>query len=160
MEKYINNDTLVKNDLNLVLKDLAICSLCSNILIDPYMCMGCQKVYCKKCIDEWSKENKICPNKAKKCENPDYQKSIDKNNIICKLKFKCEKCENEFLYEELIKHVENCSGEKIPEKDEKVDEKTPTKRMKKITKEEADIIQKSGNKSINITCKNCIFIKY
>ena len=33
MEKYINIDTLAKNDINDTLKDLVICPLCSNILI-------------------------------------------------------------------------------------------------------------------------------
>ena len=73
------------------------------------MCMKCQKVYCKKWIDDWKNKDDKCPNK---CENPNYQKSLEKNNILCKLKFKCQKCDNEFLYEELIKHVDNCSGKK------------------------------------------------
>ena len=60
----------------------------------------------------------------------------DKNNILCKLKFKCQKCDNEFLYEELIKHVDTCSGKKNNNKI------TPTNRMKKLSKEQAEKIQK------------------
>ena len=82
MEKFININSLVNNDINNAFKDLAICPLCSNILIEPYMCMKCQKVYCKKCIDEWKNKDDKCPNK---CENPNYQKSLEKNNILCKL---------------------------------------------------------------------------
>ena len=151
MEKFININSLVNNDINNAFKDLAICPLCSNILIEPYMCMKCQKVYCKKCIDEWKNKDDKCPNK---CENPNYEKSLEKNNILCKLKFKCQKCDNEFLYEELIKHVDTCSGKKNNNKI------TPTNRMKKLSKEQAEKIQKKGKESINITCKNNIIIYY
>ena len=156
MEKYININSLVNNDINNAFKDLAACPLCSNILIEPYMCMKCQKVYCKKCIDEWKDKEKgdKCPNK---CENPKYQKSLEKNNILCKLKFKCEKCENEFLYEELLKHIANCLGQ--TEKGENINnnninENIPTRRLRKISKKEAE---KLKIKSTKITSKLNIF---
>ena len=158
MENNININTLVKNELNNALKDLTICPLCSNILIDPYMCMKCQKVYCKKCIDEWKnkEEGDKCPNK---CENPNYQKSLEKNNILCKLKFKCEKCENEFLYEELIKHVANCSGrtEKGENINNNINENIPTKRLRTISKKEAEKFKEEGTK---ITSNLIFFIIY
>ena len=155
MENYININNLINNEINNILKDLVICTLCSNILIDPYMCMKCQKVYCKKCIDEWKDKEKDdkCPNK---CENPNYQKSLEKNNILCKLKFKCEKCENEFLYEELIKHIANCSGqvEKGENINNDINENISTRRLRKISKNEAE---KLKIKSTKITSKLNIF---
>ena len=158
MENYININNLINNEINNILKDLVICTLCSNILIDPYMCMKCQKVYCKKCIDEWKDKEKDdkCPNK---CENPNYQKSLEKNNILCKLKFKCEKCENEFLYEELIKHIANCSGqaEKGENINNGINENISTRRLRKISKNEAE---KLKIKSTKITSKLNIFYNY
>ena len=155
MENYININNLINNEINNILKDLVICTLCSNILIDPYMCMKCQKVYCKKCIDEWKDKEKDdkCPNK---CENPNYQKSLEKNNILCKLKFKCEKCENEFLYEELIKHIANCSGqvEKGENINNDINKNISTRRLRKISKNEAE---KLKIKSTKITSKLNIF---
>ena len=122
------------------------------------MCMKCQKVYCKKCIDEWKDKEKDdkCPNK---CENPNYQKSLEKNNILCKLKFKCEKCENEFLYEELIKHIANCSGqvEKGENINNGINENISTRRLRKISKNEAE---KLKIKSTKITSKLNIFYNY
>lgn len=43
------------------------------------MCMICQKAYCKKCVNEWSKNDEECPTR---CKNPNYQKSVEKNNNI------------------------------------------------------------------------------
>ena len=86
MEDFIRQDTVIEDTIFSVFKDSVICPLCSNILINPVMCMNCQSAYCKKCIDEWSEKDKKCPNK---CENPNYKKSIEKINILSKLKFKC-----------------------------------------------------------------------
>ena len=51
MESYINKDTLIESEVTKLLKSSLICPLCNNIYINPLMCMGCQKTYCKKCID-------------------------------------------------------------------------------------------------------------
>ena len=58
------------------------------------MCMNCQNVYCKKCIDDWSKKDKRCPNR---CDNPNYKRSIEKSNTLSKLKFKCEMYNHEIV---------------------------------------------------------------
>ena len=65
-----------------IFKDSITCPLCINILINPVMCLVCQKTYCKRCIDNWSKNNKKCPNGY---ENPNYQRSILTNDILSKL---------------------------------------------------------------------------
>ena len=59
------------------------------------------KAFCKKCIDNWSKKSQQCPNR---CNNPNYQKSIGKNDILSKLKFKCKGCDNPILYDNIRKH--------------------------------------------------------
>ena len=115
MEKYINDDTIIKNDLYLTFQESVVCPICSNILINPHMCMNCQNVYCKKCIDDWSKKDNKCPNR---CENPNYKKSLEKNNILSKLKFECKKCKKEILYDDMKKHVDSCFPNN---KEEKID---------------------------------------
>ena len=131
------------------------------------MCMNCQNVYCKKCIDQWSKKDNKCPNR---CENPNYKKSIEKNNILSKLKFKCAKCDKEILYDIVEKHVNECDPnnkeekeenkekqeEKIEENNNIIEEKDGDifeEKIKRLTPAEAQKERKKGNDSMNITCK-------
>ena len=160
MEKYINDNTIVKNDLYSVFQDLISCPICSNILINPLMCMNCQNVYCKKCIDEWSKKDNKCPNR---CENPNFKKSIEKNNILSKLKFKCNKCEKEILYDDVQKHADKCDPNNEQDTQEKkIEEKNVIQdyfsnnfeeKVKVLTPGEALKERQKGNDTMNITCK-------
>ena len=75
METYINEETIVKNEIYDAFKDDINCPICRDILIEPQMCMNCQNVYCRKCIEEWSKRNNKCPNR---CDNPNYKRSLEK----------------------------------------------------------------------------------
>ena len=72
--------------------------------------MKCQKAFCKKCVDDWSKKDDKCPNR---CVNPNYQKSIGKNDILSKLKFKCHKCNNIVYYNNMQKHIDSVSQAKV-----------------------------------------------
>ena len=74
------------------------------------MCMGCQNVYCKNCTERWKKKDNTCPNR---CNEPNYQVSKDKNNILSILKFKCQYCDTEFNYNDSQKHKEICCGQLI-----------------------------------------------
>ncbi len=141
MDKYINKETVVENEIYIVFKDLVICPLCSNILIEPYMCTQCHNTYCKKCCDNWSKTNNKC---QKGCELANYQKNIEKNNILSKLKFKCNNCGEEILYEKVQNHMDECE----------TTINTRKKRLKKLKKEEIANITKNTNlKIIRINCK-------
>ena len=73
------------------------------------MCMKCQNVYCKNCIDKWNKKDNRCTNR---CENTNYQKSLDRNDILSKLKFKCVKCDGEIEYNNVENHHNSCQGKK------------------------------------------------
>ena len=129
MEKYINEETVVQDEIYSAFKDDVICPICSNILIEPHMCMNCQNTYCKKCIDEWSKKNNQCPNR---CDNPDYRRSLEKNNTLSKLKFKCEKCGEQFEYNNMESHLTNCNpGVKIEKTTVNKDIKRKVKRLKR-----------------------------
>ena len=107
MEKYINEETIIKNDNYDLFQDMIICQICQCIMIEPVMCLGCQNYYCKNCIENWKKKSEKCPNR---CENPIYQNIIEKNRIITKYKFKCIKgCGAEIPFENIKSHYDsNC----------------------------------------------------
>ena len=147
MEKLINEETVVKSEIYLAFKEEVSCTICSKIIINPVMCMNCQNVYCKKCIDEWSKKDNKCPNR---CENPNYKKSIEKSNTLSKLKFKCEKCGEEILYDNAIKHVDNCEYNIINKANKTINH--GVKRVKKLNKKEVEKAKKK-EKLVYITCK-------
>ena len=140
MEKFINDDLVIKNELYNEFKDSIICPICLKILINPFMCMNCQNVYCKNCIDKWKERNNKCPNR---CQNPNYQKSIEKNFILSKLKIQCPNCKSEIEYNNVEKHHNSC---KIQGK----------KKMKKIDKKEVKKLNKNKNIITKIKSKKYI----
>ncbi len=105
MEKYINDDLVIKDAIYNAFKDSVRCPICLNILINPFMCMNCQNVYCQNCLDKWKKKDNKCPNR---CQNPNYQKSLNINHILSNLKFKCIYCEGEIEYNNVEKHHNSC----------------------------------------------------
>ena len=145
MENYINEDTIVKNEIYENFKDEIICSICSKIFIEPQMCMNCQNVYCRECIEEWSKRKNQCPNR---CENPNYKRSLEKTKILSKLKFTCQKCRSKFSYEEIKKHTDECKNDKNIEENKMIKKNI----IEMIKKEEIEKVR--NNKDISyITCK-------
>ena len=144
MEKYINEETVVQNEIYSAFKDDIICPICTNILIEPQMCMNCQNTYCKRCIEDWSKKNNQCPNR---CENPNYKRSLEKNNTLSKLKFKCQKCGEEISYNNIESHLTNCSPEINIEK--KTTNNDIKRKIKRLNRNEV----KGGGKLPRITRK-------
>ena len=153
MEKYINDDTIVHDAIFEAFKEEVKCPICQNILINPMMCMGCQNVFCKKCTDEWAKKDDKCPSR---CKNQNYQKSIEKKNILSKLKFKCFKCEENVAYDNIRTHMETCDKdyiENIKKNEEKdKDNNIHKNKIKPIPKEDVPKLLK-GEKLPCITCK-------
>ena len=123
MDEIININTLVKDDISNLFKDSIICPICNSVLIDPMLCMKCQKTFCKKCIDSYPNNNEECPNK---CSEPYYQKSIGKNDILSKLKFNCKKCGGEYYYHEIKSHYNSCDSNNSSNK---IDNKKHLKRL-------------------------------
>ena len=148
MDKYINEETVVENEIYLAFKNEVTCPICAKLIINPLMCMNCQNVYCKKCIDDWSKKDKRCPNR---CENPNYKKSIEKSNTLSKLKFKCERCGQQILYDNVKAHMDTCESNTINETTKT--NKGSSKRLKKLKKEEVEKAKKNGQLA-RITSKN------
>ncbi len=112
MEEYINNDTVIKNDVYKAFpEDFIICKICKCLMIEPVMCLNCQNNYCKKCIYSSQKKSGTCPNG---CENPIFKNVIQKNRLITKLKFKCKKgCRAILSFDEIKEHYNsNCLAQK------------------------------------------------
>lgn len=140
MEKYVNKDTIVKNEVYEMFKDNIICSKCSSLMIEPVVCTACQESFCKNCI----KENKTCPNK---CEKSDIKDVIGKNNFITKFKFKCIKgCGEKILFDNIKNHYNSdCLSKK--------------KKPKALSsKEAAKYKQQSGNDIPQIKSTSYIII--
>ena len=110
MENYFNDYTIIKDNIYTVFKDLIECPLCLGVFVDPVMCTNCQNVYCKKCIDDWTKKSKQCPNR---CINPNYQKSLVKNELLSKIKYKCNECGKTLNYGSVKNHKDVCCGDII-----------------------------------------------
>ena len=138
MKKYINEEKVVKNELYIDLRDSIVCSICSDILINPFMCCQCHNSFCKICLDELSPNNDKCPCK---CENPHFIKSLDKINILSKLKFKCEKCGGEILYDDFINHCTICVQNRKQH------------RLERLTKDESIKIKDKLKDSLHATSK-------
>lgn len=155
MEKYVNLDTIIKDDFFNMFKDSVICPLCFNILIEPIICMKCQKVYCKMCIDNWSKKRVECPSN---CNPPDYQPCLVKKDILSILNFKCKGCGTQTNYYDAKKHHNICCSKDVKKdssnKGETISEEMILLEMHKISNEEFGLLKKKGNYIKNIKCKN------
>ena len=160
MEKYINDASVVHNEIYEAFKDLVKCPICHGILINPMKCMWCQNDYCKKCIDERSKKDERCPNK---CKNQNYQKSLDKNNILSKLKFNCQICGEKIAYDNIKNHMEICDKVYIEmvkkDEDSENNNNINEKKIKKIKKEDVPKLTK-GEQIPHITCKKNIHLHF
>ena len=151
MEKYINKDTVIEDEIFELFKSSVICPLCKNIYINPLLCTKCQNTFCKKCLDIWSQNNnEICPNN---CEEPVYVKSLGRNDILSKLKFICVGCENEILYEKAENHHNLCCPDKTSENQSFQRIKNKNLRLEELMPEEIAIFKKQNLKILNIYCK-------
>ena len=103
MEEYVNENTIIKNEIYDLFKDTIICPLCSHIMIEPVICLNCQNTFCKKCYEK----NGSCSNK---CNNSQVKDVIGKNKYITKFKFRCIKgCGEEIPFDNIKDHYSsNC----------------------------------------------------
>lgn len=101
LRDYINDKTVIKDEIYKNFEYSVTCSICSEIMINPMMCMNCQTVYCKSCIDNWSKKSAYCTNR---CKNTNYKKSILSQIFLSKLKFICQNCEKVINYDDMQAH--------------------------------------------------------
>ena len=141
MEEYVNKDTIIKDESYEVVKDSITCPICSALIIELVMCLNCQHYYCKKCIEEYKKKNRNCPNK---CENPIFKEVEEENNMITMCKFKCIKgCGLEILFNDIKFHYSVICASSIK------------RRIKVLNREqEYDYIKKTGKKIPTFTSKS------
>lgn len=145
MEQYVNNDTLKEDEISKMFKDSATCPICKSILINPFICLKCQKAFCQKCIDKWKEKNENCPNG---CKEPEYQKCIGKNDILSKLKFFCVGCQAEITYDKAESHHNSC----CPGKTSSGFVKNKSK-IKRLSSEEVNKLKQQGSELTYITGK-------
>ena len=157
MDEIININTIVEDDIFKIFKNSVICPICKSILVEPQLCLKCQNNFCKKCIDKWSENNNECPNK---CSEPEYKGSMGKKDILSKLKFKCQKCEETYFYNEIKNHYENCTQKNFSRYMSKDDtsfyseiNEDNKKKLEHISNEELSKLEKDGVEVTNIKGK-------
>ncbi len=130
MEEYINNDTVIRDEVYKAFPDQIICQICKCLMIESVICLKCQNHYCKKCIDSRNEKSGTCPNG---CENPTFNNVIEKNRVITKLKFKCKKgCGAILSFDEIKKHYNsNCLAQKSKIKILSINQMTEFKKKNK-----------------------------
>jgi len=154
MVDKIDPDLVINKD-NL---GLITCEICKGILNNHLQCSICKKSFCKKCLENYWKENQenICINN---CHNPSFKSSNDIKDILEKLKFKCKNgCNEEITYMELEDHYKNkCSKRIIDYKTEYLDYKNKyedlLKKYEKL-KNKIKITQENQNDEQNIPNEN------
>ena len=101
------------------------------------MCSICQKVFCQKCIEENIKSN-ICPYN---CQNAKFIRSIQKNELLSKMKYKCKNCGEEVMQSDINTHLNsNCK----PKKEQTLAEIYQNKKkLFKLTPEEMSEVDKN-----------------
>ena len=111
MEEYVNEKTIVKDQIYEMFKDSIICQICNSLMIEPVICLNCQNTFCKKCKEKLKENGENCPGK---CQEPIIKDVIEKNNNITKFKFKCIRgCGQDILFNNLLIHYSSdCLSQK------------------------------------------------
>jgi len=138
---YFSDDCIVEDILFTSLKDLLICPLCKKIFNEPYMCSKCQNVYCKECLRNFS-NFKSCPNKDN-CKSNKFVKSINKNELISKIKYKCKNCSEEVMRCNINSHLESDCEPKLQQSQTLLEQYQTKKRLVKLSSKEMGEIDKS-----------------
>ena len=115
LEDYFDEDTIVRDEIFNAFEDSLTCKICQGLLSEPTMCMKCQQVYCKACLDDWLKRGQGCPTR---CQDSQFQKSISTCELLNKIKFRCKICEEVVYYDKLKEHTSQNCREKKKEKPE------------------------------------------
>lgn len=79
------------------------CLICSEVLLDPIECSGCQTSFCSECIRAWQTRSSECPNRCKLTLNPCHRGF---KNLLMRLKLRCsaKECTEILTVETLSRH--------------------------------------------------------
>ena len=83
------------------------CTICKLVVEDPKECTDCNKLTCKKCINQWKLKNDTCP--GCKC-NINIDKNVNRlvMDSLNKTAFVCDQCSKSFKYETRRQHWDSC----------------------------------------------------
>ena len=99
------------------------CPICLDLVIEPFECEECGKIFCKECITSWlnNSPQKECPNKHKYKKNLILDDWI--SNTLKKIYIKCpyNNCYSQYAYNAWFTHVKVCRRRESGIRDE-----TPT----------------------------------
>jgi hypothetical protein len=86
-----------------------LCQICSCLVIDPMNCKNCERIFCKKCIKDYSRYTNLCKNRCR-LELTPLSRLL--RNIFEQIKIKCSfyyKGCNEYLNcQNFYEHVNLC----------------------------------------------------
>ena len=111
MEEYINEKTIIKDNIYEMFSDFIHCSICGIIMISSFICLNCENRFCRKCMEKLEENKDKCPGK---CEFPNIKELTGEKNLINKFKFKCLRgCGKKLKLEEINSHYSlNCPNRK------------------------------------------------
>ena len=100
------------------------------------MCSECQNAYCKKCLENYS-NLKRCPNDNK---NTKFSHCIQKNDLLSKLKYRCNNCLKEVVQTDIQSHLKsNCKTNTEMERERTLSEIIQTKKeLIKLSRKEME----------------------
>lgn len=85
-----------------------ICLICELVVLDPIECKTCEKLFCAKCVHEWLKKSKNCPNPY--CKT--YKEGSVNMSLIKWIDLNCcfyvNGCKERIKYEKYFEHIKNC----------------------------------------------------
>lgn len=103
------NDLVASNQVNVdccvaqPLKDYFCCGICLHVISNPVECNGCEKLFCKKCIETYfeSQFKTECPNCRQHFKHNGSLKTmnIHLKNDLNETGFKCDNCEEDFKFD-------------------------------------------------------------
>ncbi|CAG0902594.1 unnamed protein product [Cyprideis torosa] len=85
------------------------CSICTELLFDPVEISICDHLFCRKCVTDWLKRSRTCP----ECRTPaTFLREANRNlrNFLANLSVHCpeEFCDDIVTIAELEQHVKTC----------------------------------------------------
>lgn len=105
-----NKSGFIKDDYMLDLKNNKetndfICPICHCLFIKATELKTCGHIYCKHCIEPWSKQSKFCPVCKKEFHGFSMHESKFVDRFIGKINVECNKCDWKGVYTDYLRHV-------------------------------------------------------